>query len=411
MNFRVRFVLALIGALASCEADFTEEAALSQFQSPVVYGIDNRLDVYAYPDPTWRARAAAAHVALVHRANINTSNPNNVTFSAPTLQAARNLCLDQAFLNQQTAAFCSGTLIDDDKVLTAGHCIRTAKDCSNTRFVFNYFMDSATVRRTITTADIFSCKQILARSETTTVDFAVVLLDRPATPRFEPAPVRKAASALASHDPLMVIGCPSGIPLKLDDGGSVRDPRGATLDYFVANTDTFGGNSGSGVYLTSTGEVAGILVRGETDYVYYGAPDYCYRVKVCPETGCRGEDSTYVFRALNAVCTVAPSPRLCPWCGDGTCNGAETTATCPADCGTACGDGVCNGGETSATCPADCPASFCGDGRCAGFSFGENCKTCLADCPCIGANCKKGCCGDGQCSTSESASSCPVDCS
>lgn len=403
----------LAWVVVSCEADPAGEAPLSQVQSPVVYGVDNRLDVYAYPDPTWRARAAAAHVALVKKTSINTSDPNNVTFAAPTLQSARNLCPDQSFLTQQTAAFCSGTLIDDDKVLTAGHCIRTSKDCSNTRFVFNYFMDSATARHTVTTADVFACKQILARTETSTVDFAVVRLDRAATPRFQPAPVRKGSSALAVGAPLMVIGCPSGIPLKLDDGGSVRDARPLTLDYFIANTDTFGGNSGSGVYAAATGEVVGILVRGETDYVYYGAPDYCYRVKVCAETGCRGEDSTYVSRALDAVCAVAPSPRLCqtgPWCGDGACNGNETTVTCPEDCGTSCGDGACNGAETTATCPADCPASFCGDGTCAGFSLGENCKTCLADCPCIGANCKKGCCGDGQCSINETASSCPVDC-
>lgn len=394
-----------------CESDFPVER--SQVQSPVVYGTDNRMDVYAYPDLNWRLIAASAHVALINKANINTSNPNNVTFSAPTLQAARNLCSDQSFLTQQTAAFCSGTLIDDDKVLTAGHCIKTSKDCSNTRVVFNYYMDTATTRHTITTQDVFSCKQILTRAETTTVDYAVIKLDRPATPRFTPAVVRKAKTPLSVGEPLMVIGCPSGIPLKMDDGGSIRDPRSASLDYFVANTDTFGGNSGSGVYSLVTNEVVGILVRGESDYVYYGAPDYCYRVNVCPETGCRGEDATYVFRALQALCQVTPSPRLCDVpakCGDGVCNGDETTATCPMDCGSACGDGVCNGNENYTVCPQDCPANVCGDGICGGYNIGETCKTCSVDCPCIGPNCKKGCCGDGVCSSGESAASCPIDC-
>lgn len=394
--------------VVSCGPQSQSEEGFASSQSPVVYGTDNRLDVYAYPVQAWRDAAAQSHVALVKKNVINTTNPNNVTFNAPTLQSAQRLCNDQKFLNQQTAAFCSGTLIDDDKVLTAGHCVRTTKDCADTRIVFNYFMDDANTRHNITTQDIFSCKKILVRAETTTVDYAVLQLDRPATPRFQPAPVRKASSALPLYEPLMVVGSPSGIPLKLDDGGWVRDSRASSVDYFVANTDTFAGNSGSGVYSLATGEVVGILVRGESDYVYYGAPDYCYRVKVCSETGCRGEDATYVFRAIDALCKVTASQRLCPWCGDGSCNGNETTASCPQDCGTLCGDGVCNGTESYATCPQDC--AVCGDGICAGFTLGENCKSCAQDCPCLGPNCKKGCCGDGQCTGNETPTSCPVDC-
>lgn len=52
----------------------------------------------------------------------------------------------------------------------------------------------------------------------------------------------------------------------------------------------------------------------------------------------------------------------CTICGDGECNGQETTQACPEDCGTACGDGVCNGTETPADCASDC-GTVCGDGR------------------------------------------------
>jgi hypothetical protein len=54
--------------------------------------------------------------------------------------------------------------------------------------------------------------------------------------------------------------------------------------------------------------VAGILVRGETDYVSNGS---CNVVNVCSETGCRGEDITYVYPAISAYCGVATSTRLC----------------------------------------------------------------------------------------------------
>src|SRR5688572_27462787 len=51
----------------------------------VVYGIDDRMDVYEHPDATLRARAQQATVALMTPGTINASNPNNVTFNAPTL--------------------------------------------------------------------------------------------------------------------------------------------------------------------------------------------------------------------------------------------------------------------------------------------------------------------------------------
>ncbi len=105
-----------------------------------------------------------------------------------------------------------------------------------------------------------------------------------------------------------MIGSGSGIPFKIDSGGTVRNARASTLDYFVATTDTFGGNSGSGVYEMSNYTVAGILVRGETDYVMNGS---CRVVNVCTETSCRGEDITYVYPAINAYCQVAGSVRLC----------------------------------------------------------------------------------------------------
>lgn len=302
-------------ALAACgPMDASDEGLdpVSSKESEVVYGTDDRQDVYAHPDATLRARAQQATVALMRPSSINTTNPNNVTFSGSTLGTAYNLCTTERFRSDPTAAFCSGTLIDDNLVLTAGHCITSASDCTNTRFVFNYYRPTATTLQTVTTADIFSCAAIVARAQGTVsgqnLDYAVVRLDRAATPRFTPAPVRTGDTALANGARVAVIGSGSGIPFKIDAGGSVRDPRGTIRDYFVATTDTFGGNSGSGVYELSGYTVAGILVRGETDYRSNGS---CNVVNVCTETGCRGEDITYVYPAVRAYCAVATSTRLC----------------------------------------------------------------------------------------------------
>ncbi|MFP2911505.1 trypsin-like serine peptidase [Pyxidicoccus sp. 3LFB2] len=295
------------------EAEPSGDAPTGTSEQPVVYGTDNRTDVYAHANATLRARAQQSTVALMSPSDYTVNATTGVvTFTASTLQSAYNLCSTERFLSDLTPAFCSGTLIDDDLVLTAGHCITSASACTSTRFVFNFYRTSATGMQTVTSQDIFSCQSIVVRQQATVngrnLDYAIVKLDRAATPRFAPAPVRTATTGLSVGTNVTVIGSGSGIPFKIDSGGSVRDTRAATLDYFIATTDTFGGNSGSGVYEMSGYTVAGILVRGETDYVSSGS---CTVVNKCTETGCRGEDITYVRPALEAYCGVATSTRLC----------------------------------------------------------------------------------------------------
>jgi V8-like Glu-specific endopeptidase len=277
-----------------------------------VYGVDNRTDVYAHDNATMRLRAEQSTVALMRPHAINTSNPDNITFNGGTLQQRENLCTGQRFLDDPAPARCSGTLIGGDLVLTAGHCIEDAADCANTRFVFRFYRASASTLATITTDDIFSCSQIVVRrappANESGLDYAIVRLDRTATPRFVPAPVRRGNTALPTGQGLAVIGSGSGVPFKIDSGGSVRDARTAELDFFVANTDTFGGNSGSGVYESTNNTVAGILVRGATDYVFNGN---CRVVNTCSEAGCSGESITYVHNAINHYCATEQNPRLC----------------------------------------------------------------------------------------------------
>jgi V8-like Glu-specific endopeptidase len=323
-NHRIHSVshLLLIGILATAAACvlpmepeeelWSEGDGYDTMVEEVVYGADNRLDVFAHPSATLVARAQQSTVALMQHSAINTSNPSNITFNAPTLGVKENLCITERFRSDPTPADCSGTLIDDDLVLTAGHCINTGDPkfaCSNTRFVFNFDRPSANTLQTVTMADVFSCHSVVARQQGTVggknLDFAVVRIDRAATPRFKPAPVRVGNTALATGQNVAVIGSGSGIPFKIDSGGSVRDPRAGVLDFFSASTDTFGGNSGSGVYETASNTVAGILVRGETDYVVNGS---CNVVNTCTEAGCRGEDITYVAPAITASAPPRPAP-------------------------------------------------------------------------------------------------------
>lgn len=63
-------------------------------------------------------------------------------------------------------------------------------------------------------------------------------------------------------------------------------------------------------------------------------------------------------------------------CGDNSCNGSETLASCPADCAV-CGDDTCSSTESLDSCPGDC--SVCGDNKCTGS---EDSESCAADCAC-----------------------------
>lgn len=58
--------------------------------------------------------------------------------------------------------------------------------------------------------------------------------------------------------------------------------------------------------------------------------------------------------SCSGSCTFDTGGCLTASCPHGSCNGAETTCSCPQDCGTSCGDGCCNGSESSSNCPGDC---------------------------------------------------------
>ena len=89
---------------------------------------------------------------------------------------------------------------------------------------------------------------------------------------------------------MFVIGHPVGLPLKVAAGASVRDA--GKIGYFVADLDTFGGNSGSPVFNTATKKIEGILVRGDTDFIK--SPAGCTTMATYEQTSGRGEDVTKI---------------------------------------------------------------------------------------------------------------------
>jgi hypothetical protein len=165
--------------------------------------------------------------------------------------------------------------------------VTSTRALAHARFVFGFRMLDARRARTVFAADdVYAGAELIARKQTETgADWALVRLDRPARGR-EPLPVRRKGK-IAMGAPVFVVGHPCGLPAKLAGGAKVRNNRRPSI--FVANLDTYGGNSGSPVLDESRRIVEGILVSGEQDFVKKGD---CKVSLVCPDDKCRGEDVT-----------------------------------------------------------------------------------------------------------------------
>lgn len=253
----------------------------------VVYGEDGRKDVYESTNAL-HVKLAESTAAMIPAPSLRTSN-ETVQISGQTL-AQRGMCAKERFSDQRTTAMCSGFLVAPNLLVTAGHCIRSQSDCNANKWVFGYKMDNAGTLATVAPKDVYSCKKVISTilEGGAGNDYAIIELDRAVEGR-APLKVRKTGKVAVGTE-IVVIGHPSGLPTKITDGAKVRK---LSSQYFVANLDTYGGNSGSAVFDAKTGVVEGILVRGETDYVM-DSQESCRVTNFCPENGCRGEDVTFI---------------------------------------------------------------------------------------------------------------------
>ena len=257
-----------------------------QAQNKVVYGDDDRLNP---ADASSMMRELALSTAGMIDPSSLTTNGDMVEISGNTLEG-RGICSTARFAQQISVASCSGFLVGEDLLVTAGHCIKTKSDCRKYKWVFD-FADNSNGESSIMVkkTSVYGCKKIISRelSNWTKNDFAFIQLDRKVTDR--PALRVRTEGQIAKGEAITVIGHPTGIPTKIAGGAFVRD--NSKDKFFVTNLDTFGGNSGSAVFNTETGVVEGILVRGETDYISEGG---CVVPNLCTMSGCRGEDVTRI---------------------------------------------------------------------------------------------------------------------
>lgn len=266
-----------------------------------VYGSDDRLDYFEAPADMQELSESVVSLWSSRWVKFDSGKASLFTAS---LQNAMGLCPGQKFGEQPVGAFCSGTLVGDDLVMTAGHCITDETKCADTKLVFGFAVKAAgAYPKSVPQGDVYTCKKIVKRDLTEGFlaslfhnyvsggpgpDFAVIQLDRKVTGR-KPLPINRGGK-VSVGDPLFVIGHPVGLPVKIAGNAHVRntDPK----YFYLADLDTFGGNSGSAVFNAKTRKIEGILVRGDRDFE--PGPAGCNITTTMPQNGGRGEAVTKI---------------------------------------------------------------------------------------------------------------------
>lgn len=264
----------------------TSLTANAKLIDKVIYGTDDRVEVYQSPDSLMRelARGVAVQVS-----NSNVVEKPEWTYKLKTTTMANfGICLDTPYVKQPKVGDCTAFLIAPDKMLTAAHCISSSNQCKNNLFVFDFAYDDGREKDFVfNETQVARCRSVIERVKNpeTGVDYAVLLLDR----KMENRPYLKVRKEGKVEDDaiLTVIGHPMGIPAKITSGAEVRE--NSDPYFFKMNSDTFHGNSGSPVINTRTGIVEGILVRGDTDFVV-DKNRGCLTQVVHPSYGGGGED-------------------------------------------------------------------------------------------------------------------------
>lgn len=323
-----------------------------------VYGIDDRHHVYLEEDPLWHDLAARSVIAEL-RSGWALCDGTTIA-PTQTLGEFAELCPGEAFEHDPVVTSCSATLIDDDLIVTAHHCIDD-DGCATAAFAPGLLFSAEDELASPGQGDIYTCRRVVA--ETEGVDIAIVQLDRPVAGDYVPATLGPTPDEGAE---IGVIGFPTYTPMKIARGCTVRDLHAGLVRH---DCDTFHGNSGSGVF-DGDGALFGVHVLVVGDYDKQGD---CYVTKVYTQDGLiPGVPSAPQFGAAARIDEILPV----------LCESGWPTPLCGTEA--SCGDGTCSGGETAVSCDSDCEPPVCGDGICevsVELACEQDCGHLTAGCP------------------------------
>ena len=273
------------------------ERSAQRFDRQVVYDKDNREEVVydcdnlSNPNPLRTDMCNAKSVAAVIPSSRFGRNAKGdyVLTDYPRFGQQYKYCDTERYLNQPAAATCSAFVYDSVTLITTAHD-QSESNIMRQFFVFDYIVDPKRGARTVfPESSVFRARSArLVRLGN--MDLCVVTLSRKVDTRRVPG---YGSKNIKKGDSLYVIGCPVGIPLKL--AGKVKVLESASPDFFMVDSDTYKGNSGSPVFNARTHQVEGYLVEGSEDFNEL-KDIVCSKVITCGHRGCSGSRGEKVLR-------------------------------------------------------------------------------------------------------------------
>lgn len=260
--------------------------------------IGNSDDRYASNEATGKELAAARTTAMLLRHDHARAGVDGLMELADDPDWPP-LCSDERFAGLPQPGRCSGVKIGDRLVATSAHCMRNTRQCNETAVVFGYLGNSATsADHTVDAANVFQCKSIVASRRPAAIgqrgaDWAIIELDRDID---APNAVLAGSGEVRPSVVTTVIGHPLGLPTVVTRLGVVQT---TTTEYFITNSDTFVGNSGSAVFAAESLDadvprVLGLLTGGGYDFEdAMEGGEACLKARWCRDADCLGDDVVY----------------------------------------------------------------------------------------------------------------------
>ncbi|MFA6433829.1 MAG: serine protease [Elusimicrobiales bacterium] len=260
--------------------------ALTRFAGADIYDPDDRMDLFQARNSSLRSLAEAS-VSLWDANWLSgrvSYDPVSKTYSLSTgtLEDDLGMCPDENFSKQPTGPFCSGALVGEDLVLTAGHCVENTGKCKETKFVFGFavYHEGGTAPERLAENDVYECAELLQHSRAessgadnfpSAPDYALIRLDRKAAGRDHLHISGKNGETPGTE--VAYIGYPFGLPMKIAENATVQPP--ADHNFITADLDANSGASGAPVLAVTTGLIVGVIAKTHTPDIIKDANRNC----------------------------------------------------------------------------------------------------------------------------------------